>query len=53
MYRVNIRYSKDGKSWNNTSKDVKAESDMAAIAMAQSQFSRYPYVQVTGCKKIR
>lgn len=52
MYSVSIRYSKNGKSWLSTTKHINAESDMSAIQLAKSMYSRYPYVEVTRCQRI-
>ena len=41
-YRITLKYSKDGRFWTSTSKTVRAESDMSAIAQVSSM---YPYVK--------
>ena len=41
-YHIALQYSKNGKSWANTSVTVKAESDVGAISQIES---KYPYVR--------
>ena len=44
MYKYNIyfKYSKDGRSWTQSTKFVQADSDSGAIAQIKSM---YPYVK--------
>jgi len=41
-YRVRIRYSRDGKSWYQTTVTIKATSDSGAIMQAER---KYPFVR--------
>ena len=51
-YNVVVKYSKNGKTWSSISKTVNAESDFSAMALVQSQYSRYDYVEITKCVRL-
>ena len=48
-YIVHFKHSKNGRNWTATSKRVKAESDMSAMAQIKSL---YDNVQVTAIKRV-
>lgn len=49
-YSISFSYSRDGKSWNRTSTNVKATSDSGAIAQIKS---KYPYVRDINIMSVR
>lgn len=49
-YSISFKYSKNGTSWTSTSKSIKAESDISAIAQIQSRYNYVKDIKITSVK---
>ena len=49
-YSISFKYSKNGTSWTSTSKSIKAESDISAIAQIQSSYQYVKDIRITSVR---